>query len=312
MKPKVLLFRVFPSIAKEVLQEHFDVIENKEPLTHKQFFQIAPLYDAFLTSCNDHISKRIIQKATRLKVISNYGVGLDNIDLDAAKEQGVKVYNLPDIVTTATAEMTFALMFALLRHIPSSFDHIKQGKWNQWAPSSFIGEQLEDKKLGIFGYGRIGNAVAQRAISFKMSILAHRRSPLLPKERFKGLEQVDLKTLQTQSDILCLLCPLTQATHNMIDLPFLQKMKPTSFLINMARGPIIKTDDLQIALEKKIIQGAALDVTDPEPLGDHPIKNLDNIIITPHLGTATKKCRYQMAKKAAQNIIEGYQVYSAI
>jgi glyoxylate reductase len=262
-----------------------------------------------VTTIPDVLNKDLLSQAKYLKVISNFAIGLDNIDVVFARSKGIAVYNLPDIVTNSTADLTFAILLALIRKIPQAQEFVKEGRWKGWEPALFLGEELSGKTFGIIGYGRIGKAVAKRALGFGLNIVVYNRSQIVPEEPILGsLKQVSWDEFLSLSDYISIHVPLTEETKSLINMQILLKMKKKPILINMARGAIIETDDLVVALEKGLLRGAALDVTYPEPLSNcHPLCMLENCLITPHIGSATVECRERMAKQAAMHIIEHFQ-----
>jgi glyoxylate reductase len=300
---KVFITRKIPSIAREMLTPYFRVDEftGDHPIGKSLLMKVVSEYDAILTMFNDVIDKEVLSKAKYLEVISNYAIGLNNIDLDQAKHKKISVYNLPDIVTDSTADLTFAILLSLIRQIIPSNQYVLQGKWKGTDPLLFMGEELRGKTLGIIGFGRTGQAVAQRALGFGLNIIFYNRSK---KESDKGIEQKSFEEVLKLSDYISLHVPLTKDTHKMIAAKEFQMMEKNPVLVNMARGSVVDTDALVEALKKGWIRSCALDVTDPEPIAnDHPLCSFENCLIVPHIGTATKECRYNMAQKAAENII---------
>ena len=235
---------------------------------------------------------------------------LDNIDLEFAESLGITTYNTPDSVTNSTADHTIALLLSLIRKIPDAITYVKNNKWGMWNPEIFIGEELQGKTLGIIGFGKIGQAVALRAKGFGLRVIYYNHSK---KEVDPAIEKF-VKSLKfhevlESSDYLSLHLPLTTKTKEMINKKIFQKMKKLPILINMARGEIVNTDDLLIALKNGDLRGAALDVTNPEPIsGYHELCSLKNCIIVPHIGTATSECRIGMARIAAENICNHYEL----
>jgi glyoxylate reductase len=236
-------------------------------------------------------------------------VGYDNIDIDAATKRGIPVGNTPGVLTEATADLTWALLMAITRRITEAQDYIKQGQWTTWQPMGLLGSDFSGSTLGLIGLGRIGQAVARRAKGFNLKILYHNRHRLEASlEQELGLEYVSLETLLQASDFVSLHTPLTETTYHLIGSKQLNLMKPTAFLINTARGGILDQEALYQTLVNQEIAGAALDVTDPEPLpSNHKLLTLNNVIITPHIGSASQNTRSQMAIIAAQNLLAGLQ-----
>ncbi len=254
----------------------------------------------------DPIDAEVIEAGKDLRVISQYAVGVDNVDLAAATEKGIPVGHTPGVLTEATADMTFALLMAIARRIPEGIEKVKAGQWRTWEPMGLLGTDVWGATLGIVGLGRIGTAVARRARGFAMRILYHdpQRHPGL--EEKLGLVYASLEDLLTQSDFVSLHCPLNEETQHLIDEEALEQMDASAMLINAARGPIVDTEALMHALREGQIAGAALDVTDPEPLpADHPLLKLSNCIVVPHVASATVSARNRMATMAAENLLAG-------
>ncbi len=259
-----------------------------------------------LSLLDDPITPEVISEAKQLKVISNMAVGTDNIDISACTQRGIPVGNTPGVLTAGTADLTLALLLAAARKlIPSSRD-AREGRWASWDPAGWLGADISGKTVGIFGAGKIGSAVAQRAAAFNAKIIFTNRSSKPDLVEKLNAEQVELDQLLKRSDFLCLHVPLSAETEGIIGRSALQKMKETAILINSARGAVVKTEALVEALQQGWIQAAGLDVTDPEPLPpDHILYSLENCLITPHVGSATYGTRSTMAALAAQNILAG-------
>lgn len=296
---KIFITRKLPGNPRQFLEDKFIVDENDrdELFPREKLLQIISEYDGILSTIPDRLDAEVLAQAKKLKVISNWAAGLDNIDVKAAEKQGIQVYNLPDTVTESTADLTMALFLSLVRRIPEGRDYVLSGKWRGFEPSLLLGEELKGKTFGIIGFGRIGKAVAKRAAAFGMQVIAYHPKPLI------GVTQVSLEELYRVSDYISLHVPLKNETKGMINRMAMQKMKKRPILINMARGSVINTEDLVYALREGLIRGAALDVTDPEPLApDHPLCSLPQCLIIPHIGSATVECRTLMSKMAADNL----------
>ena len=307
---KVLITRRLPNVAENILSNSFEVnqIKDNKPLNREKLISAVQKYDAILSTVTEKFDRVVLSKSKKLKVISNYAVGLDNIDLDFAQSLGIKTYNTPDSVTNSTADHTFALLLSLIRMIPSAKKYVKNDKWKMWNPEIFLGEELTGKTLGIIGFGKIGQAVARRAIGFGLKVIYYNHSKKIVDPAIEQyVRSLKFDEVLQSADYLSLHLPLTPKTKEMINKKTIMKMKKQPILINMARGDIVKTDDLVEALKSGRIRGAGLDVTSPEPLsGDHPLCHLNNCIIVPHIGTATQECRNNMAQLAAQNIINHF------
>jgi glyoxylate reductase len=250
---------------------------------------------ALLCTLSDPVDAAFIQANPHLEVIANYAVGLDNVDLAAAHAQGIPVGNTPDVLTDATADLAFALMLAAARRLPQTAQAVRNGQWGPWQPDGFLGADVARSTLGIVGAGRIGEAVARRASGFDMRVL---------KTTSRG--GTPLPELLAQSDFVSLHVPLTPHTRHLIDAHALAKMKPTAILVNTARGQIVDQPALVDALHAGTIAGAALDVTDPEPLpADHPLLQAPNVLVIPHIGSATPRTRAAMTDLAVDNLLAG-------
>ena len=307
---KVFITRRLPSIAKEILQDKFKVdgCDKNEPCPNDMLVDIISDYDAILATVSEKFDKKILKKKVNLKVISNYAVGLDNIDVDYARSVGITVYNTPDVVTNSTADLTFSILLSLIRKITLAHEFIKKDKWKAWSPELFLGEELSGKVFGVLGFGKIGQAVARRAKGFELDIIYYNRSKKSVGSSLKEYAKpVGLNELLETSDYLSIHLPFTNETKGFINKQTIHKMRKKPIILNMARGEIVNTYDLVEALKSGKIRGAGLDVTSPEPLpGDHPLCYLDNCIVVPHIGTATQECRNNMAQLAAKNIINHF------
>jgi glyoxylate reductase len=262
--------------------------------------------DGLITLLTDPIDAAIINHSQNLKVISQVAVGVDNIDLEAAKVRGIPVGHTPDLLTDATADLAFALILAAARRLGEAIDYTREGHWKTWGLTTLLGESIYGATLGIIGMGRIGQAVAKRASGFDMRILYYNRSSVPDAEEELGAKQVALSELLKEADIISLHLPLNPQTEKMIGKVQLQQMKAHAILVNTARGGVVDTEALTHALKTGQIGYAALDVTDPEPLpADHEFYTLPNAIIVPHIGSATRKARNDIAMLAVDNLIAG-------
>jgi lactate dehydrogenase-like 2-hydroxyacid dehydrogenase len=236
-----------------------------------------------------------MEAAPNLRAISNYAVGVDNVDVEAATARGIPVGNTPDVLTESTADLAVALMLAIARRLAEGEAFVRAGQWSTWEPDVMLGRDLHGATVGIVGYGRIGQAVGRRLEAFGCELLSTRRSG-----------GVALEELLERSDFVSLHCPLTPETRGLIDAAALQRMKPTAYLVNTARGPVVDTAALARALHEGQLAGAALDVTDPEPLpGDHPLLRAPNLLVVPHVASATHATRGRMADMAVDNLLAG-------
>lgn len=306
---KVFVCRKIPAAGLDKITAacEADIWEGDLPPTQDQLAQRVRGVDGIVSLVTDKIDGDIMDTAGKqLKIISQMAVGVDNIDIQAAKARGIKVGNTPGVLTDATADLAFALLLALTRRIVEGVDYVRAGRWKTWGPELLLGPDLRGATLGIIGLGRIGKAVARRASGFEMRILAH-SIDLTPDEAAEVHAQtVDLESLLHESDFVTIHTPYTPETHHLMNRERLQMMKPIGLLINTARGPIVDQKALIEALQNKIIGGAALDVTDPEPIPmNDPLLTMPNVIVVPHIGSASIQTRNRMAEMAAENLIAG-------
>jgi glyoxylate reductase len=271
-----------------------DVWPGELPPTSEELAGQVRSAEGLLSLLSDRIDADLIARAPRLRAIANYAVGYDNIDVRAAAARGIPVGNTPDVLTDATADLTFALLLAVARKLPDGIEEVRSGRAATWEPAHNLGTDVHGATLGIIGFGRIGRAVARRAEGFAMEILTTSSDG----------DRDAVERLLERADFVSLHCPLTPETFHLIDAAALERMKPTAILINTARGPIVDQEALAQALHRRTIAGAALDVTDPEPLppGD-PLLNAPNLIVVPHIGSATRATRERMADLAVDNLL---------
>lgn len=280
----------------KALQE-FAEVDVATSLKPTELIERIEQYDVLVVRSATKVTKKVIEAGKRLKVIARAGVGLDNIDVETAEIQGIKVINAPEAPSVAVAELVFALMLAWIRHIPSADLSVKAGKWEK---ASFVGSELRGKKLGIVGCGRIGRAVGLRARAFEMRLLAHDLKPSNEFAKQTGADNVDLDTLLRESDFVTIHIPLMPETKHFIGERELDLMKPTAVLINTSRGGVVDEAALVKALQIGKIAGACLDVYENEPPSDSPLLNLPNVVLTPHLGAST----HETQRDAAMIIVE--------
>ncbi|PWH19078.1 MAG: D-glycerate dehydrogenase [Anaerolineae bacterium] len=254
------------------------------------------------------VREELLNRAPKLRVVSNMAVGYDNIDVAACTARRIPVGNTPGVLTAATADLTMALLLAAARQLPQASKDAREGRWITWSPAGWLGADLDGATLGVVGMGKIGRAVAQRAKGFGMKLL-YTDIPLPPEvETELGAQRVELPELLRQSDFVTLHVPLTPETRGMIGEEQLRLMKPSAILVNTARGPVVQTAALLKALQEKWIAAAALDVTDPEPLPpDHPLYAQPNCLIVPHIASATHNTRRRMAELACDNLLAGLE-----
>lgn len=291
--------RQLPGPALDRLTEAHDVElwPHRLPPSYEELRSKARRAEGLLTLLTDRVDAALIESSPRLKAISNYAVGYDNIDLHAAGARRIAVGNTPDVLTEATADLAFTLLLAAARKLPEAIDAVTAGDWLTWEPGRHLGAEVHGATLGIVGLGRIGRAVARRAEGFDMTVIHTGGS---------GGEGESLPTLLDRSDFVSLHCPLTPETHHLIDAEAFSRMRRTAILVNTARGPIVDQGALLRALIDGSIAGAALDVTDPEPLpANDPLVSAPNLIVAPHIGSATRAARERMADLAVENLLAG-------
>lgn len=281
---------------------------EETPPSHDVLLEKTRNVDGLICLLTDPIDAQVIQQAQNLKVISQVAVGVDNIDLEAARQRGIPVGHTPDLLTDATADLAFALILAAARRLGEAIDYTRQGQWKTWGLTTLLGEDVYRATLGIVGMGRIGQAVARRARGFDMPILYANRSRKPAVEKELNATYVELPELLERSDFVSLHVPLTAQTTGLIAKDQFAMMQPHATLVNTARGGIVDTDALVTALKTGQLGYAALDVTDPEPLPpSHELYRLPNAIIVPHIGSATRSARNAISLLAVDNLIAGLQ-----
>jgi len=259
--------------------------------------------EGVIAMLNDPIDSAVMAAAPRLRIIANYAVGYNNIDVAAASRRGIDVTNTPGVLTEATADLAWALILAAARRLPEGEALVRSGRWTGWAPTQLVGGDIYGKTIGVVGMGRIGQAVARRAQGFAMDIIyySRHRLPLL-KEVVLGARYQPLKTLLQEADVVTLHLPLTKESRHLIDGPALRLMKPTAYLINTARGPVVDQAALMTALKQKRIAGAGLDVYEDEPRVPPALRRLTNVVLLPHLGSAARETRVRMGLMVIDNL----------
>jgi glyoxylate reductase len=307
--PKVFVTRRIPDAGLEQVQDRasIEVWTERQPPSYEVLREKIQDIDGLLCLLTDRIDKDLIEAGPSLKVISQMAVGYDNIDVAVATARGIPVGNTPGVLTDATADLTWALLMAAARRIVEAERYVREGNWQTWEPMLLLGADIAGATLGIVGFGRIGQAVARRAKGFGMRILyysRHRQEEEL--ERSLGIEYDSFEQLLQESDFVTIHATLSEDTFHLFDRPQFERMKPSAILINTARGAIVNPEALYNALKTGQIAGAALDVTEPEPIPfDSPLLTLPNLLIVPHIGSASQKTRSQMALMAAQNLVAG-------
>ena len=300
MKDKILIAYSVPKQGLEELSTHFDLVyPGKEFFTTNELIELIPGCVALLSIFNREIPKEVIQAGNSLRIISNYGVGFNNIDLDASNGAGIVVCNTPEAVCEPTAELCFALILSLCRGIVKCHSGLTGNPDFEWGVMKNLGTGLQGKTLGIIGMGKIGQSVANKAAAFGMQVIYHNRNIVANSPyTYQAFEE-----LLSKADIVSLHCPLTEATRHLVGENEFKLMKNTALLVNTSRGPVVDEKALANALINKEIAGAALDVFENEPEIHPSLRGMDNVVLVPHIGTATIETRIAMGKEAGNNII---------
>jgi len=285
-----------------------ELISGRVQLVPWSAGECAGQFDAIYTYGHPTVDAAMLDRLAGVKVISNFGVGVDHIDVAAATARGIPVGNTPGILDGATADLAFALILAVGRRIVEGDKYARGPDFVKYDPTYLLGREVHHATLGIIGLGRIGEQVARRARAFDMRVLYHNRRRRPEVEARLGVRHASREELLANSDYVVVMCPLTNETRGLIGRTELATMKPTAALVNVARGAVVDKEALTEALRKTTIRMAALDVTDPEPLPrDHPLLKLENVVITPHLGSATEETRRRMAEVSVENLMAGLE-----
>ncbi|GAC1396652.1 MAG: D-glycerate dehydrogenase [Chloroflexota bacterium] len=307
MARTVYVTRVIPQPGIDLLrkQAHVDVNESDNPLDQNELREKASKYDALVTLLTDRIDHQVLQAGKgSLKIVANVAVGYDNIDVTAATNSGILVSNTPGVLTDTTADFAFALLMGIARRLAEAQTFLRSGKYEGWGIMSMLGQDIHGATLGLVGFGRIGQAVAKRAAGFGMRVLYY--DPVIEADSVPtelGATRVDLESLLRDSDFVSVHTPLSEETRHLIGQHEFEIMKPTACLINTSRGPVIHEAELATALRDGTIWGAALDVFENEPTVDPGLLDLDNVLITPHIASASVATRTRMATMAAENVL---------
>lgn len=307
---KVFITYAIPKIGIEMLRAKYDVdvYEGDEFLSKNEMIERARKADGIVTQLRDPINEEFINSLENVKIIANYAVGYNNIDVGVATNRGIYVTHTPGVLTEATADIAFALLLAVARRIVESDRFVRDGKFVGWKPKLFLGYDLYGKTLGIIGMGRIGQAVARRALGFGMKIVYYNRNKLpVELEKQYNASYVKLDELIEISDFISIHTPLTQETYHLIDEDRISRMKPNAIVINTARGPVVDERALYEALRDGKIAGAGFDVYENEPLLTPGLEKLSNVVLLPHIGSATYETRDKMSEMVALNIIEALE-----
>lgn len=304
MAYKVLVTHRIPAEGLERLKKDCDItLPEEKHFSYEQLKEMIPEYDALIPVFGFEINKDLISKGKNLKIIANFGVGYNNIDVEAATHQNIIVTNTPKTVIEPTAELAFALLLSLTRRIAELDAKLKRKEKIQWEVMANLGHTLENKTIGIVGMGNIGKSLAQKARAFGMRVLYYTRTPLnYTDEKIYEATSVSFETLLEQSNVISLHTPLTEHTHHLLDDEAFRLMKPGTFIINTARGAVIDEKALIRNLQNKHLGGAGLDVFEFEPNISEELLAMDNVVLAPHIGTANYETRKSMAEEAAENI----------
>lgn len=309
MKPKVFITRRIPENCMELLKEHFEVEvwDREEEIPREVLLEKVRDVDALVAMLSERVDGELFDNAPGLRIVANYAVGYDNIDIEEATKRGIYVTNTPDVLTNATADFAWTLLLATARRLVEADNFVRSGEWKRkgvaWHPLMYLGHDVHGKTIGIVGFGRIGQAIARRARGFGMRILYNARSRKPDVEKELGAEFRPLEELLGESDFVVLAVPLTKETRYMMNEERLKLMKPTAILVNIARGKVVDTKALIRALREGWIAGAGLDVFEEEPYYNEELFSLKNVVLAPHLGSATHGAREGMAELVARNLI---------
>ncbi len=303
----VVVTRRLPERVETRLSELFDVRlrEDDEPMTRAELVQAVKSADVLVPTITDHIDAGLLAQAgERLRLIANYGAGVDHIDVATARQRGILVSNTPGVLTDDTADMTMALILAVTRRIPEGLAVMQRGDWSGWSPSALLGGRVSGRRLGILGMGRIGQAVAKRAQAFGMQIHYHNRRRLRPEteEAFEATWWESLDQMVSRMDVLSVNCPSTPSTFHLMNARRLKLMKPSGVLVNTSRGEVVDENALTRMLRAGEIAGAGLDVYEHGTDINPRLRELDNVVLLPHMGSATIEGRVEMGEKVIINI----------
>lgn len=309
-EPRVLVTRIIPDAGLDRVREacEVDLWKDELPPPRDELLRRVRGVDGLLSLLTDRVDDELLDAAgPQLKVVSNFAVGFDNVDVAALTRRGIPGGNTPSVLNETTADLAFALLMAAARRIPESVDYVRDGRWRTWGPMLLMGVDIHGATLGIIGFGRIGREMARRGRGFGMNVIYHDVHPATAAEEAElGARRVEMDELLSESDFITLHVNLTDETNHLIDADALRAMKPTAVLVNTSRGPVVDPEALEAALRDGEIFAAGLDVTEPEPLPvDHPLVALKNCIVVPHIASASRITRDRMAEMAAANLLAG-------
>ena len=310
-KPKIYITRKLPERGLQIIRKHFDmeVWPEYAPPPKKTIIEKAKNVDALATLLSDKIDAEVFNAAPKLKIVSQLAVGFDNIDIPEATRRGIYVTNTPEVLTDTTADFAWALLMATARRVVEADKYVRTGQWKVgWHPDMMAGRDVYNATIGVVGAGRIGYAVAKRATGFGMKILFYDVVPRPEIERDFGAKKVDLDTLLRESDFVSIHVPLMKETRHLINEQKLRLMKKTAYLINNSRGPVVDEKALYKALKEGWIAGAGLDVFEQEPIpADNPLLKLDNVVVAPHISSASLETRSKMGEMVAENLVAFFE-----
>ncbi len=312
---KIFISASIPEAGIKMLREKgfaVDVYKDSVSINKAIFKERIAGADALIPLLSDTIDEEIIKAAPKLKIIANYAVGYNNIDLEAVRKQGIIVSNTPDILTPATADLTWALILSVSKRIPEADRFMRAGKFTGWGPKLMLGGDVSGKTLGIIGAGRIGRAVAKRAGGFDMRVVYFSRSRNEEIEQESGAFFMPLNTLLKEADFISIHCPLTEETHHLLNAERMKQIKKGAYLINTARGPVVDEAALINALQSGRLAGAGLDVYEFEPRVSAALLEMDQVVLLPHIGSGTTETREEMSRICARNIIEIFEGRKAV
>jgi len=301
---KVFVTSQYPGESVNRLSEKYNVVVFPDATLPKreELLENARDSSALITTVSDTIDKELIDLSPELKIVSNAGVGYENVDIPYATKKGIFVANTPHVLTETTADLAWALIFSVARRIVEADEYVRAGKFTCWHPSLLLGMNIHNATLGIFGMGRIGEAVARRAKGFNMKIIYQNRSRNEEAESETEAQYVDFETLLKESDFIVITAPLTDETRGKFGMEEFKKMKPASIIVNIARGPIIREAELATALKDGVIWGAGLDVFENEPEVNEELLRLKNTVLVPHIGSASIQTREKMIDMAVESV----------
>ena len=304
-RKKIFITRKIPGAGVEKLKEIFNVVVSPfdRDVTQDEIVKMTTGAQGLVPMVTNNLNKDIIDHLTTIKIIANYAVGFNNIDIEYARKKGIVVTNTPDVLTEATADIAMALILCVARRVVEGDRLVRKGEFKGFYPTFFLGAELENKILGIYGMGRIGKAVAKRAASFGLKIIYHDPIRIMEGSFQFAVDYVSFDELLKESDFISIHAPLAKETYHKFSRKEFKKMKKEAFLINAARGPLVKEEDLVHALKQGWIAGAGLDVYEFEPEVHPDLITLDNVVLLPHIGSAASEVRERMATIAANNII---------